>query len=72
MVSAVLTGGIVNDTTLIAATLQQIRVPRIGRGRPGPGSLIRLVDAVLAEQHDIHQRIAPNVPRTEANRSAPF
>lgn len=34
MLSAVLTGGNVNDTTMFAATLEDIRVPRIGPGRP--------------------------------------
>jgi len=30
----VLTGGNVNDTTMMAATLDQVRVPRAGAGRP--------------------------------------
>jgi transposase len=34
MLSAVLTAGNINDTTMMAATLEQIRVPRPGRGRP--------------------------------------
>jgi transposase len=34
MLSAVLTAGNINDTTMMAATLEQIRVPRSGRGRP--------------------------------------
>ena len=34
MLSAVLTAGNINDTTMMAATLEQIRVPRRGRGRP--------------------------------------
>lgn len=34
MLSAVLTAGNINDTTMLAATLEQIRVPRPGRGRP--------------------------------------
>ena len=34
MLSAVLTAGNINDTTMLAATLDQIRVPRSGRGRP--------------------------------------
>jgi transposase len=34
MLAGVLTAGNVNDTTMMAATLEQIRVPRIGRGRP--------------------------------------
>ena len=29
-----LTGGNVNDTTMLAATLDQVRVPRAGAGRP--------------------------------------
>jgi len=34
MLSAVLTAGNINDTTMMAATLEEIRVPRPGRGRP--------------------------------------
>jgi transposase len=34
MLSAVLTGGNINDTTMMAATLEGIRVPRNGKGRP--------------------------------------
>lgn len=34
MLAGVLTAGNVNDTTMMAATLDQIRVPRTGRGRP--------------------------------------
>lgn len=34
MLSAVLTAGNINDTTMMATTLEQIRVPRPGRGRP--------------------------------------
>jgi transposase len=34
MLAAVLTAGNINDTTMLAATLDQIRVPRSGRGRP--------------------------------------
>ncbi|WP_139346878.1 IS5 family transposase, partial [Sinomonas mesophila] len=34
MLGGVLTAGNVNDTTMMAATLEQIRVPRPGRGRP--------------------------------------
>jgi len=32
--AAVLTAGNINDTTMMAATLDQIRVPRLGPGRP--------------------------------------
>lgn len=34
MLAAVLTAGNVNDTTMLADTLDEIRVPRTGRGRP--------------------------------------
>lgn len=34
MLSAVLTAGNINDTTMMAATLEEIRVPRSGGGRP--------------------------------------
>ena len=34
MLSVVLTAGNINDTTMMAATLEEIRVPRQGRGRP--------------------------------------
>jgi transposase len=34
MLSAVLTAGKINDTTMMAARLEQIRVQRAGRGRP--------------------------------------
>lgn len=34
MLSTVLTAGNINDTTMMAATLEDIRVPRPGRGRP--------------------------------------
>lgn len=34
MLSAVLTAGNINDTTTMAATLEEIRVPRPGGGRP--------------------------------------
>jgi hypothetical protein len=33
MLSAVLTAGNINDTTMMAATPEQIRVPRSGRGK---------------------------------------
>ena len=45
MLGAVLTGGNVNDTTMMAATLETIRVPR-----PGPGPPRSRPDRVLADK----------------------
>ena len=55
MLSAVLTAGNINDTTMMAATLEQIRVPRRGRGRPRirPD---RVLAAIRQDRTQLHGR----------------